>query len=34
VEEVTTTFGVNGYRQKITMPYKLSGVKTTYRNKI
>lgn len=22
-EEVTTTFGVNGYRQKITMPYKI-----------
>ena len=22
-EEVTTTFGVNGYRQKITIPYKI-----------
>lgn len=24
VEEVTTSFGVNGYRQKITVPYKIS----------
>ena len=24
VEEVTTTFGVNGYRQKITLPYRIS----------
>ena len=24
VEEVITTFGVNGYRQKITVPYKIS----------
>jgi hypothetical protein len=30
VEEVTTTFGVNGYRQKITIPYK---VKSTNGNK-
>lgn len=28
VDEVTTTFGVNGYRQKITIPYKITG-KTT-----
>ena len=25
-EEVTTTFGVNGYRQKITIPYKIKSV--------
>lgn len=31
VDEVTTTFGVNGYRQKITIPYKITG-KTTYGN--
>lgn len=30
VEEVTTTFGTGGYRQKITMPYKIKGTKTTY----
>jgi hypothetical protein len=30
-DEVTTTFGVNGYRQKITIPYKITG-KTTYGN--
>lgn len=30
VEEVTTTFGVNGYRQKISIPYKTKGTKTTY----
>lgn len=30
VEEVTTTFGTGGYRQKITMPYKIKGKKTTY----
>lgn len=33
VEEVTTTFGVNGYRQKITIPYKIKGEKSTYGNK-
>ena len=31
VDEVTTTFGVNGYRQKITIPYKITG-KPTYGN--
>lgn len=30
VEEVTTTFGVNGYRQKLTIPYKIKGEKSTY----
>lgn len=30
VEEVTTTFGVNGYRQKLTIPYKIKGEKNTY----
>lgn len=25
-EEVTTTFGVNGYRQKVTIPYKIKSV--------
>lgn len=30
VEEVTTTFGVGGYRQKISIPYKIKGTKTTY----
>lgn len=30
VEEVTTTFGVRGYRQKITLPYKIKGEKSTY----
>lgn len=29
VEEVTTTFGVNGYRQKLTLPYKIKG-RVTY----
>lgn len=29
VEEVTTSFGTKGYRQKITIPYKVKG-KTTY----
>lgn len=29
VDEVSTNFGVNGYRQKITLPYKIKG-KTTY----
>ena len=24
VEQVTTTFGVNGYRQKITIPYRVA----------
>ena len=33
VEEVTTTFGINGYRQKLTIPYKMKGAKTTYGNK-
>ena len=32
VEEVTTTFGTGGYRQKITIPYKIKGTKTTYGN--
>lgn len=27
-EEVTTTFGVHGYRQKVTIPYKISRTKT------
>lgn len=31
VDEVTTSFGVNGYRQKITLPYRIKG-KTTYGN--
>lgn len=30
VEEVTTTFGTNGYRQKLTIPYKIKGDKKTY----
>ena len=30
VEEVTTTFGTGGYRQKITIPHKIKGAKTTY----
>lgn len=33
VEEVTTSFGINGYRQKMTIPYKIKGAKTTYGNK-
>ena len=32
VEEVTTTFGTGGYRQKITIPHKIKGTKTTYGN--
>lgn len=28
VEDVNTTFGINGYRQKITVPYKISRSKT------
>ena len=28
-EEVTTTFGVNGYRQKVTIPYKISSPKNS-----
>jgi len=28
VEEVTTTFGVNGYRQKICIPHKIKNIKT------
>lgn len=31
VDEVTTSFGVNGYRQKLTLPYRIKG-KTTYGN--
>jgi len=30
VEEVETTFGVGGYRQKISIPYKIRGLKNTY----
>ncbi|MCY1134037.1 hypothetical protein OWT79_10545 [Bacteroides fragilis] len=30
IEEVTTSFGTQGYRQKITLPYRLRGEKTTY----
>lgn len=30
VEQVSTTFGTGGYRQKITIPYKVKGKKTTY----
>lgn len=30
VEEVTTTFGTGGYRQRISIPYKIKGEKTTY----
>ena len=32
VDEVTTTFGTGGYRQKITLPQKIKGKKNTYRN--
>ena len=32
VEEVTTTFGTGGYRQKITQPHRISG-KSTYSNR-
>lgn len=32
VEEVTTTFGTGGYRQKITIPHKIKGTKNTYGN--
>lgn len=28
VEKVTTTFGVNGYRQELELPYKIQGVET------
>lgn len=28
VDEVTTTFDTNGYRQKLTVPYKIKGKKT------
>lgn len=30
VEEVTTNFGTQGYRQKLTLPYRIRGEKTTY----
>lgn len=30
VEEVTTTYGTGGYRQKLTLPYKIKGQKNTY----
>jgi hypothetical protein len=30
VEEVTTTFGTGGYRQRISIPYKIKGEKMTY----
>lgn len=30
VDEVTTTFGTNGYRQKLSLPYKIRGSKSTY----
>jgi hypothetical protein len=33
VEEVTTTFGVNGYRQKITLPHRFRS-KDIYGNRI
>lgn len=33
VDEVTTTFGVNGYRQKLTLPQKIKGEKTIYGDK-
>lgn len=33
VEDVTTTFGINGYRQKMTLPYKIKGNSSTYGNK-
>lgn len=32
VDEVTTNFDTNGYRQKITLPYKFKGAKSTYGN--
>lgn len=32
VEEGYTTFGTGGYRQKITIPHKIKGTKTTYGN--
>lgn len=32
VEEVTTSFGINGYRQKLAIPYKIKGTKSTYGN--
>ena len=33
VDEVTTTFGTGGYRQKLTLPSKIKGEKTTYGNR-
>lgn len=30
VEEVVTSFGIQGYRQKITLPYRIKGAKATY----
>ena len=33
VEEVTTSFGTDGYRQKITIPHRIKGKQTTYGNK-
>jgi hypothetical protein len=30
VEEVVTTFGINGYRQKMKLPYKIKGEMKTY----
>ncbi len=30
VEEVTTTFGTDGYRQRISIPYRIRGLKETY----
>ena len=30
VEEVTTSFGIGGYRQKIKIPYKIKGETSTY----
>lgn len=30
VEEVVTSFGTQGYRQKITLPYRIKGTRTTY----
>ena len=34
VDEVTTTYGTGGYRQKITLPYKIEGGKNTYGKKL
>ena len=33
VEEVTTSFGTGGYRQKLSLPHKIKGVKTYGENK-